>query len=1076
MKWRIPWTVLAGADAETCGRRTALWIGILLAMLAGCLILAPGSGRAAGTPSWVALYSNDGAFSAMAIASGQTRGERFVSTNSFNAVRVQCPSYSNNTGNLTLTLYAWKTNYATTVAGTPIAMQTFTNFTDNAWLTLNFNTQRSGEYLWVLGGATENVGVWAYSASTNPSTAYYQGSPSGVESYDYVSEIYDLGTAPNVVPSLREWESGAGTFHLTAGSRIAVDSAYSAALGSTAGTFSEDILALNGMTLNVVTTSSPQPGDFFLTLNNSDAGIGDEGYILQSEPYATIRANTAKGVFYGTRTALQLLNQSPGKTDIPKGTARDYPAYKERAFMLDVARKYFTMDFIKDYIRFLSYHKVNDLHIHFSDDSAFRLKSDTYPGLAAAQSYSHAELRDIQDFARKYNMTITPEIDLPGHALAMTIYNPAIKNQTWSNVVDLSLPATFTFINNLLDEFVPLFDAPDFHLGADETPNDARGFPYGDAHVDSDSRTHNYAIAQGYSTAGELYRKFINDYNAYLQGKGKKTRVWAWFDTLPGNIPINTNIVYDAWLSIGIQSVSQRGFQIINSSAANLYSVPGTEWQSNNIYLYQNWQPYMFDAFGTSAQLAPDDPHILGVKFNNWNDISLAKGFTEQEIDKIVAMPIRIVSEISWGGPRSVEGYPAFVNRAALAGDPPGLTTLAGRSPINLALTRPVTASSVVNGNYPAMAAVDGAAATRWASAEGIDPQWIYVDLGARSSFNRVKLNWETAYAAAYTISVSDDAVNWRTVYATSSGDGGIDEVSLPATTARYVRMHGTQRGTAWGYSLREFGVYYDLPKGNNLALNKTANVSSSYPSWTNAANVLDGNEMTRWASAEGSDPQWVYIDLGSAMPVNRVQLKWETAYAKSYQIQVSSDAVNWTNVYATTSGNGSEDDIGFATASARYVRMYGTQRGTPYGYSLYEFGVYYDAAQTDLALSRPAAASGVNPAGNVANHATDGSMATRWSSPEGVDPQWLSVDLGTARSFNEIRLYWETAYGKNYKIQISSNGSNWTDVYQTYVGDGGLDLVQIPTVNARYVRMYGIERGTAWGYSLYSFEVYHRI
>ncbi|MCD9020636.1 discoidin domain-containing protein [Cohnella silvisoli] len=1040
----------------------------------GCLFLLPKTGYAVGGGGWTKLYSIDGTSTDSMISAGQTRGEQFYSADSFNSLRVLCPSYSNNIGSLTLKLYRWNADYATTVAGTSIASQTYTNFADNAWLQLNFATQASGNYLWVLSNPVETVGVWTYTASTHPSTAYLNGSSSGLAGYDYVSEVYDLGTAPNVVPSLREWTSDAGDFSLAVGSRIAVDSAYNTALADTANTFREDMLALTGLTLNVVTTTSPAAGDFYLTLNNTDSGIGSEGYIMQAANYVTIKANSAKGVFYGTRTALQILNQSPDKTSIPKGTARDYPAYKERGFMLDVARKYFTVDSIKDTIKFLSWHKMNDLHIHFSDNDAFRLVSTTYPGLAATQSYSHADLQDIQDFARKYQVTITPEIDLPGHAFAITSYLPSIKNQTWSDVIDLSLPDTFTFVNNLLDEFVPLFEAPDFHLGADETPNDARGFPYFDRHVDADTRTHNYALAQGYSTAGELYRKFINDYNTVLKNKGKKTRVWAWFDTLPGNIPISNDIVYDAWLADGIQSISQRGFQIINSSARYLYSVPGTDWQSDNVYLYQTWKPNMFDSFNTSNQLSGADPNILGVKFNNWNDISVAKGFTEKEIAKIVASPLRIVSEKTWGGPQSVEGYAAFLNRSALAGEPPGLITLGGNAPINLALTRPVTTSSNVNGNLAGMNAVDGAATTRWASAEGIDPQWIYVDLGTPSNFNRIKLNWETAYAVSYTVSVSNDAANWTTVYSTTSGDGGIDDVSLPTVSARYVRVHGTQRATAWGYSLWDLGVYYDLPAGNNYALNKTATASSVYPSSTNASNVLDGNEATRWSSNEGVDPQWINIDLGQNRTINRVRLNWQAAYAKSYKIQLSTDSVNWTDVYSTTTGNGGIDDIEFTAASARYVRMYGTERGTGWGYSLFEFGVYYDnPAQTNLALSKAATASGTYPAGNAAGNATDSSMATRWSSPEGIDPQWIYVDLGSVQSFNGVKLYWESAYGKTYKIQVSYNALSWTDVYQTVSGDGGLDYIRFPSVNARYVRMYGSERGTGWGYSLYSFNVY---
>jgi hypothetical protein len=107
---------------------------------------------------------------------------------------------------------------------------------------------------------------------------------------------------------------------------------------------------------------------------------------------------------------------------------------------------------------------------------------------------------------------------------------------------------------------------------------------------------------------------------------------------------------------------------------------------------------------------------------------------------------------------------------------------------------------------YPPQAATDGNPATRWASAWA-DPQWLQVDLGRSQAFDHVQLVWEAAFGKAYEIQVSDDAANWRSVYATTSGDGGADDIAVSAT-ARYVRVYGTQRGSGYGYSLYEFGVY----------------------------------------------------------------------------------------------------------------------------------------------------------------------------------------------------------------------------------------------------------------------------
>ncbi|MFJ6673038.1 discoidin domain-containing protein [Actinosynnema sp. NPDC091369] len=129
---------------------------------------------------------------------------------------------------------------------------------------------------------------------------------------------------------------------------------------------------------------------------------------------------------------------------------------------------------------------------------------------------------------------------------------------------------------------------------------------------------------------------------------------------------------------------------------------------------------------------------------------------------------------------------------------------------VNVALNKPVTASSyqqVGDGApFPPTNAVDGSAGSRWAT-DWSDPQWLRVDLGAVTTFQHVQLVWEGAYGRAYEIQVSDDGTTWRSVYGTTTGNGGVDSIDVTAT-GRYVRLHATQRGTGWGYSLYELGVY----------------------------------------------------------------------------------------------------------------------------------------------------------------------------------------------------------------------------------------------------------------------------
>jgi hypothetical protein len=123
------------------------------------------------------------------------------------------------------------------------------------------------------------------------------------------------------------------------------------------------------------------------------------------------------------------------------------------------------------------------------------------------------------------------------------------------------------------------------------------------------------------------------------------------------------------------------------------------------------------------------------------------------------------------------------------------------------------------------------------------------------------------------------------------------------------------------------------------LSLNKPVAASSAENGGTPASAAVDGNAGTRWSSAF-SDPQWIRVDLGGSATVNQVVLNWEAAYARSFQVQISTDGNTWSNLYSTTTGAGGTQTLN-VNGTGRYVRMYGTTRATPYGYSLWEFSVY---------------------------------------------------------------------------------------------------------------------------------------
>ena len=181
-----------------------------------------------------------------------------------------------------------------------------------------------------------------------------------------------------------------------------------------------------------------------------------------------------------------------------------------------------------------------------------------------------------------------------------------------------------------------------------------------------------------------------------------------------------------------------------------------------------------------------------------------------------------------------------------------------------LSQQRPISASTVeTNAQGPINTlgpnnAVDGKSGTRWGSAEGVDPQWIAVDLGTTSTITKVSLKWEAAYGKAYQIQVSDDHATWRTIAETTTGDGGTDTMTALTGTGRYLRMYGTARGTGWGYSLWEMRVYGHAggaatPTGSATATGIPA--PSESPSATATASVPPSRSSSATAAPTSSAP-----------------------------------------------------------------------------------------------------------------------------------------------------------------------------------------------------------------------------
>jgi len=169
--------------------------------------------------------------------------------------------------------------------------------------------------------------------------------------------------------------------------------------------------------------------------------------------------------------------------------------------------------------------------------------------------------------------------------------------------------------------------------------------------------------------------------------------------------------------------------------------------------------------------------------------------------------------------------------------------------------------------------------------------------------------------------------------------DGAVIWSGLPQSNTCDATCDANAGSQSWLPAAQNF-LDYVAAAPSDLARTGTATTSSVKAAGREAALAVDGDPLTRWGSAY-ADPQWLEVDLGSVHTITGARLSWETAYASAYQIQVSTDNTTWTTIYSTTTGGGGVEYVNGLSGNGRYVRMYGTQRGTSYGYSLWDFNIF---------------------------------------------------------------------------------------------------------------------------------------
>lgn len=531
--------------------------------------------------------------------------------------------------------------------------------------------------------------------------------------------------APPVVPALRSWTGGTGTFILTGRARIVIDDP---AVAGEAATFGADLGRLTGHRVPVV-SGSARPGDLLLRLVGSAPGNA-EGYRLEIADTVTLDAANTTGLGHGEQTVEQLLALDPHRAGIPRGTAQDWPRYGERGVMIDVGRKYYQPSSVEQLIRTAAWYKLNTVHLHLTEYNAFRLNSPKFPGLAAAQSYDRADIDAFESVAARYHVTIIPEIDLPAHATAITDHWPqtvwdcaAMNNERGHDfTVDVTKPATLEVVKELLDEFVPWFSGPVFHVGTDE-------YPYQTTQEKCPELV-DYAAANGYANTSDVMVGFIDYLDSIVRQNGRTTEAWGWWDAAgtPTAGP-NKDIIVEAYGNdtdfngrVGEQHFRSEGYQTVYADGNQLYVTPGLNLLPNDQSLYSAWP-------------AVSDPNLRGYMVSRWSDNTLSDSDTFE--DWYANRPEVVLADRTWGGP--VLGTALDLeNRADAIGAPPGLP---GQPTDAVRLTGASYGSPGVDAAHGAAAVFDGDPTTFF-DATDANGAYAGIDLGAGTTAQLNKIRF----------------------------------------------------------------------------------------------------------------------------------------------------------------------------------------------------------------------------------------------------------------------------------------------------------------------------------------------
>ncbi|SNR74646.1 beta-N-acetylhexosaminidase [Lutibacter flavus] len=500
-----------------------------------------------------------------------------------------------------------------------------------------------------------------------------------------------------IIPQPLSMEILTGKFLIDANTKVAGDNYL-----EKEGQFLADILSADSGQ-NVPFSSEVNNGNIILKLDSTIEN--EEGYELTVKyNKIVISGKTSKGVFYGIQTLRQLIPIAMKKDDvtlngltIPAVTIKDNPRYQYRGMHLDVARHFFSVDFVKKYIDLIAMHKMNTFHWHLTEDQGWRIEIKKYPKLTEVGAwrngtiighhpgtgndekeyggfYTQEEIKDIVKYASERHVNVIPEIELPGHGGAAIaaypflscfpeeptkIFNdmgskqgkeiqangtPKIVVETWGVMDDVFCAGkeeTFKFLEDVLAEVIPLFPSQYIHIGGDECPK---------GNWKRCDQCQKRMESLGLKDELELQSYFINRIEKYVNANGKK--IIGWDEVLEGGLAPNAAIMSWRGTKGGIEAAKQH-HDVVMTPEHTVYFDYYQNKDKNNEPLAIGGLTTVEDVYSyepTPIELTNEEQkYILGAQANVWSEYMETTDYVEY----MILPRMTALSEVVWSSKES---------------------------------------------------------------------------------------------------------------------------------------------------------------------------------------------------------------------------------------------------------------------------------------------------------------------------------------------------------------------------------------------------------------------------------------